>query len=448
MRRFLANLFILTSLATPLALQPMTGAAQVIAPAPSPSSCATFTRDLKTGMNGVDVKALQKFLNARGFIVSQNGPGSPGFETTLFGAKTRTALVKFQSTNTIVPAAGYLGIITRAKILLVCSGRTTTLSTPSTGSGQSGTGNGVAFTPTLSPKTIPPVIGTNPPTPSPAPITTATITPSSIVGILCTYNNDGVTTLMKGSGIIVNPQGYILTARHVVDPRWTLAAYGTTLSDQEKTMYANAVLDHCEIGLPENATLPSTQDIRTFNPQTLITRHFQYRADIFFTPNAATLSSNEYDTADVAVLHITSATADCASWNHACAQFGAFPYTPVETTANPVRGIDEVVSYGYPAEAGLNHEGDAFNDFYLKGAVGTVGFYMSGNQRFAGQPLNFAFEAQDIQNGRSGSPLFAKGRVVGILYGSTSSQESYNVSMTAIAAMLADAGQSMVLETQ
>jgi peptidoglycan hydrolase-like protein with peptidoglycan-binding domain len=64
-----------------------------------PSGLAIFTRSLKAGITGGDVRALQIFLNTHGFILALGGPGSPGLETNLFGALTRSALIKFQEAN-------------------------------------------------------------------------------------------------------------------------------------------------------------------------------------------------------------------------------------------------------------------------------------------------------------------------------------------------------------
>jgi hypothetical protein len=55
-----------------------------------------FTRVLRLGDSGSDVKKLQEFLNAKGFTVSQSGPGSAGNETTFFGRATEAAVKKFQ----------------------------------------------------------------------------------------------------------------------------------------------------------------------------------------------------------------------------------------------------------------------------------------------------------------------------------------------------------------
>jgi hypothetical protein len=62
---------------------------------------------------------LQNFLNTHGFILATSGAGSPGNETTLFGAPTKAALIKFQRVNSIRPAVGYFGPITRAFIARV-----------------------------------------------------------------------------------------------------------------------------------------------------------------------------------------------------------------------------------------------------------------------------------------------------------------------------------------
>lgn len=64
-------------------------------------------RTLRTGSRGEEVKILQKFLNSKGFPVASIGPGSPGNETTFFGAQTRSALMKYQQAfakEILVPA--------------------------------------------------------------------------------------------------------------------------------------------------------------------------------------------------------------------------------------------------------------------------------------------------------------------------------------------------------
>lgn len=56
-----------------------------------------FTKNLKVGARGEDVRQLQKYLNDRGFVIALVGPGSPGKETNLFGAGTKAAVKRLQS---------------------------------------------------------------------------------------------------------------------------------------------------------------------------------------------------------------------------------------------------------------------------------------------------------------------------------------------------------------
>lgn len=80
------------------------------------AAVSVFTSDLELGSLGSEVKALQEYLNANGYTIASNGPGSPGNETTTFGALTKAALIKFQKAKGIAPAAGYFGPKTRAAI--------------------------------------------------------------------------------------------------------------------------------------------------------------------------------------------------------------------------------------------------------------------------------------------------------------------------------------------
>jgi len=73
-------------------------------------------RDLEIGTIGEDVRQLQMFLNEKGFVLAENGPGSVGNETTKFGSLTRSALISFQKANNIFPPLGYFGPKTKAFI--------------------------------------------------------------------------------------------------------------------------------------------------------------------------------------------------------------------------------------------------------------------------------------------------------------------------------------------
>ena len=52
-----------------------------------------FSRDLEMGIDGEDVRCLQRYLNSAGFTVALSGVGSPGNETSLFRTLTKEAVI-------------------------------------------------------------------------------------------------------------------------------------------------------------------------------------------------------------------------------------------------------------------------------------------------------------------------------------------------------------------
>ncbi|MBI3114755.1 MAG: peptidoglycan-binding protein, partial [Candidatus Harrisonbacteria bacterium] len=85
----------------------------------------TFTRSLTVGSTGADVKALQQWLNANGYMVAQSGAaGSAGNETTYFGPATKRAVAAFQAARGITPAVGYFGPITRNAVAAMAAAPT------------------------------------------------------------------------------------------------------------------------------------------------------------------------------------------------------------------------------------------------------------------------------------------------------------------------------------
>lgn len=84
----------------------------------------TFTRNLKLGMSGPDVRELQRYLNTHGFPVAIEGEGSLGYETANFGQGTKKALGRLQNAHAdeiLAPAgltegSGVLGTLTRQYI--------------------------------------------------------------------------------------------------------------------------------------------------------------------------------------------------------------------------------------------------------------------------------------------------------------------------------------------
>lgn len=78
---------------------------------------SSLSRDLELGDVGEDVRILQTILNREGFVIAPSGAGSPGQETNYFGAKTKEALIKYQTANAITPTVGYAGPKTRKALM-------------------------------------------------------------------------------------------------------------------------------------------------------------------------------------------------------------------------------------------------------------------------------------------------------------------------------------------
>ena len=91
--------------------------------APAAGSCVAIPAPLTMGAKGANVTALQNYLIA----AKQSIPaGATGF----FGGQTKAALAAFQSANGIMPAVGYYGPVTAAKMAAMCTPVTPT--TPGT----------------------------------------------------------------------------------------------------------------------------------------------------------------------------------------------------------------------------------------------------------------------------------------------------------------------------
>lgn len=92
-------------------------------------SCAGWTRNLRQGMSGGDVRSLQIMLNKSAITrIALSGPGSSGNETSYFGPATKAAVIRFQNSykkEVLTPAgltvgSGFVGSLTRAKLGVLC----------------------------------------------------------------------------------------------------------------------------------------------------------------------------------------------------------------------------------------------------------------------------------------------------------------------------------------
>ncbi len=76
---------------------------------------ATFSRELRLGMRGADVRALQRFLNTNGFALATDPIEARTYETGYFGPATQAALKAFQQAHQL-PQTGKTDAVTRAKL--------------------------------------------------------------------------------------------------------------------------------------------------------------------------------------------------------------------------------------------------------------------------------------------------------------------------------------------
>jgi hypothetical protein len=85
------------------------------APAYAAGTTSTFSTNYQLWDASSDIRSLQQFFNGEGFVIAENGPGSPGNETSIFGLHTYQTLVEFQASHGL-PATGFFGPLTRAFI--------------------------------------------------------------------------------------------------------------------------------------------------------------------------------------------------------------------------------------------------------------------------------------------------------------------------------------------
>lgn len=85
---------------------------------------AGLSVNLSFGMEHPEVLTLQKLLNAKGYVIANDGPGSVGNETQKYGSLTRLAVRKFQCEKMTICSGdeystgyGFVGAKTRAALV-------------------------------------------------------------------------------------------------------------------------------------------------------------------------------------------------------------------------------------------------------------------------------------------------------------------------------------------
>jgi len=267
------------------------------------------------------------------------------------------------------------------------------------------------------------------------------IDPETFVGILCYFNTTltnpfngtgvkGEQLMVRGSGVIVNSQGYILTNKHiVVHPKETAT---TNFPDGSQTQInINYQLDHCDVGqVPKGTHLPTVDEIMTVNP-TIRINVLGYTSQLAYLSSVLPLSYIESQYTDFAILRITGVSKDGPSFGFSSVP-PSFPYAKLLPTQEYNIDGNRVVTYGFPGDVSAG-QNDAFQTLTMVGGVGNVSSTAVGDQYYSDVPL-VIFTNLEISRGRSGSPLFWRGYVIGLttFYMSSDKTHSGSVASDAI----------------
>ncbi len=263
------------------------------------------------------------------------------------------------------------------------------------------------------PAIAPAIIPAIPITPT-APITRPINLQTAVV-LRCDFvNNQGRKKQAFGSGVIISPQGVILTARHVFDLDY---AYQITGGNQGAAGYD---FQGCDVGQPPaGTTTPTISQIRAINPFTIVDI-LPYRAEKFFVASGAGWSEAEFNFIDIGLLKISGVNSDGPAFGYTSLP-ASFQFSPMVTDEVPADG-EEIVTFGFPS--GNPQYGGRF---FLQGSVGQTTAVIVGDKQFAGGAIGIQAQMETI-GGRSGSPVFWRGSVMGIV----SSKEDFSLSSTSI----------------
>jgi len=273
-----------------------------------------------------------------------------------------------------------------------------------------------------------------------APVEPRKLDTQSIVGILCTFSNINPDSndfkkkkYQRGSGVIINFDGFILSNRNVVDPGFYKP------EDWEEYQ-----LEGCLAGpAPKEYKAPSEEEIRAISPFIQVPV-LTYVVEPVFAPFETLISDYENDWLDFALFLVTDLNIDAKSFGITSLP-KKFPYTPILISEVPVKK-QKILSYGYPTGTTIGLLA-TINTIFIQGLISHITDLWTGDQRF--QDELFLIQSKldsegTAEGGRFGSPIFWKGYVVGIhIYKEDQSLNIYNLGMQPILDVLESNGISM-----
>ncbi|MDP3956574.1 MAG: serine protease [bacterium] len=253
------------------------------------------------------------------------------------------------------------------------------------------------------------------------------------VNLLCYVNSSdplfSFNKIAGGSGIIISPDGYILTARHVIDGPYR-AQTDRTLTQEEIDLYSRYKLDYCEVGVPAiSANKLNDVQLNYMKPP------YQYVAHVDFVPlNIQGLSETEKGLLDFAILKIDGYNPEFPS--HPSALPESFPYNGF-LNGSPAIG-EGILTYSYPG---------FFKDIWtnptsLRKGIGKILRYYTGDKYYADENIIFDITSDSQIPGSSGGGVFWKGYIAGIIFRGQTNVFERVLSASIILKVLKDAGFS------
>lgn len=254
------------------------------------------------------------------------------------------------------------------------------------------------------------------------PITPKIFPAGVLVGILCKVtqeytSSDPEFTPVKeegygrGTGVIIDKRGYILTNKHVggtyIEKATTTVGYG------EIQFTITSKSSECVVGdVPKDIVLPTAPQIQAINP-TIRIPILSFTAEPLYKPSWNGWSERERLYGDFTILKITGLSEDAKTFG-VYAVPSAFPYAELLPTKNNVKVGQQVLSYGAPGDvtAALN---ELFSSIYMLGAVGQLEKIRTGDRAFRDVPFTLDIN-MEISGGRSGSPVIWNGYVIGLVH--------------------------------